>query len=1065
MFSRHHIVRLRLLFVFLGLVLVPTGRAAPTVTQTLDLHAGWNLISIQVGGAITPDEFRASLGVDSNKLLAVWGFGISSTPSQAPWQWRFYRPEGNLPSDLTLIEPGRGYWVHVSGYCQSTLSQPPWNGSLQLRPGWNLLGFPGLQLQENENQELASVFGSAFSVVTQVWEWNTAAQQFVGYDIASIPQIKDLPGVRAGKGYWVYSVGGSVVDLMPQPFLALPADSDASPPQPDELFQASDARYLGSDAARYVGRTVRYSVQKGSPANGIDSYDLNANGILDDAYTQDTILFEKSADTVSITIGNNGTGAFTWVLENTCPWLYTAPPDDRTWPEGSVNRPREASGTVSGEKDILLLYADRTGMTPGRKTSGITLWLGNTAVPISLLLDVSDITGDWRGFATTTRVGGRGISLGEVRLVLNSFTSNGSDEKNGFRAVLNREQSILFPRDVYMDGVFYASNQFKLTTNFEMPAGDRNAPPYDVFPGGVKDRDFNGNGKVDVINPFPFGLRREVTLLGKRVSPDRLEGTYIESIRGLLPPVSGNTLVTDTNQFLSNAFLSQSQPIFIEGTFVLQRQSFTPTKRSVFNESARLDLVIGGSDSANRVATFDVVTPVSVQGVTITLNLTFPDPALLQLALIGPNLNNDPYVIHQFGDTNAIPTTISIPANVFTGAGNGTWTLQIDWDGATGERGTLTSWGLDIEGAATHQAAGRIVKAGGAPVEVIPGATIRLEGGVTTQTFTSATNGTFTIPSLSENDYTLYITKPGYQTTAYTFFVSEKDVALGDIAISPLALSEPQLRAAPPIGYAGTQPFVTELTVDLPLNFPGTTVAWDFDGNGTTDRTGPLAALTQVTQEYATPGVFTAKVVLSGGALASPVTKTQAIHVHRAAPDPAGRDRQILLTGFVGALGARSDVAAASPAAPPVAVAETNSSVVSYLGPSAVTLASGVVVQESLWDPATFDYDRVPSRTASPFPGPEDLDLTPNHPALRYVRFNTNSPNLTKYEALLYSQIPAASRVIESNNPAGYTEYEISNGTTKPNRFRIVTTFGGAAFNPDASAVGDIRIQPGRTLP
>jgi hypothetical protein len=38
-------------------------------------------------------------------------------------------------------------------------------------------------------------------------------------------------------------------------------------------------------------------------------------------------------------------------------------------------------------------------------------------------------------------------------------------------------------------------------------------------------------------------------------------------------------------------------------------------------------------------------------------------------------------------------------------------------------------------------------------------------------------------------------------------------------------------------------------------------------------------------------------------------------------------------------------------------------------------------------------------------------------------------------------------------------------GTTKPNRFRIATTLGGAVFSTTASAVGDIQIQPGRTLP
>ncbi|MBL9145365.1 MAG: carboxypeptidase regulatory-like domain-containing protein [Verrucomicrobiaceae bacterium] len=1029
----------------------------PTTTQKITLTAGWNLLSVQVGnGPIPVSTFQSSLSTPGN-LIEIWSYTPSGNLA-VPGVWQSYQPlVPSFPSDLAAVVPGKCCWVNLSQDTDFQISGVPWNGTVNLVKGWNLVGFPGVSLDENEVQELSAVFGSSFDRIQQVWTFDTTLQRFRGYDLTAIPAMKDLTGVSPGKGYWVYSISDTTISLTPQPFVALPSDSDASPPQAAAAFQSTDPRWLGSNPAKYVGKQVRYRAGDGSDT----PYDLNANGVLDDPYTQDTILFEKTADTVSITIGNNGSGLVTWSLENTCDWLYSAPADARTWPSGATTRPRNASGTVSSEKDTLLLYADRTGMTPGRKTGSITLWVGGQAFPVSLLLDVATVDGDWRGFATTTRVGGRNISLGEVRLVLNSFSIN-NNEANGFRAVLNREQSILFPRDVYMDGVFYASNQFKLTTNFEMKAGDRNAPPYDVFPGDAKDRDTNGDGKVDVMNPFPYGIRREVTLLGTRVSPDRLEGTYIESIRGMLPPLSGNTLVTDQNQFVSDAFLTQSQPVFIEGTFVLERQSFTPTQRSVFNESADLGLNIGGSDTTSRSVTFDVTTPVTVQGVTLSLNLTFPDPALLQISLIGPNPNDNPYIIHEFGDNSAIPSSLVIPANAFTGAGNGTWTLVIEWDGSTGERGTLASWGLNIEGASTHQATGRIV----ASAVPVAGATIRLEGGVTTQTFTAAANGTFTIPSLTENDYTLYISKPGYQTTTVTFFVSETDVALGDLTITPLAITQPQLTAAPPIGYAGTQPLHVEFTVDLPLGFGGTTVAWDFNGDNVTDQTGPIATLTETSFDYATPGIYTAKVTFSGSSVGAENTfKTQTIHVHRGTADPAGGNQQILVNAFVGAFGALTDVGSASPAASPAAVTEVQTQSVSWLAPAPVSLTSGFVYQESIWDSATFDLDRIPVAPGTAFGSPEDIDLTLNWPSLRYVRFNTNSPNPTKYEALTYVQTPTGSRSVELNNTVGFTPYAIPSGSTKPNRFRIATALGGSVFATSPSAVGDIKIQPGRTLP
>lgn len=1042
------------------LLITPALLAAPATNQTLVLRTGWNLISIQVGDTpLSVANFKSSFD-DPSKVIEIWGHNASGNPS-APGNWNFNKPLiAGLTNDLTSLSPGKGYWVKIGGgTATSILTGPAWSGTVQLLPGWNLVGFPGLNLESSERQELSAVFGSSFDRIQQVWTYDSSSSTHVGYDITAIPQLKTLSSVQPGAGYWVYSIASSAINLTPLPYVALPPDSDASPPQPA-------VPYVGTNP-RYIGRQIRIPAADGSDA----AYDINGNGILDDAFTQTTILFEKTADTVSITVGNQGgAGVLNWTLENNVPWLYTAPADPRTWPTGVTSRPRLASGVVSSDKDTLLLYADRTGMNPGRKSGdSITLWVGGQAFPISLLLDTASIDGDWRGSATTTRVGGRNVSLGEVRLSLNTF-SNGGVESSGFRSVLNREQSILFPRDVYMDGVFYASNQFKLTTNFEMKAGDRNAPPYDTFPSDAKDRDFNGDGKVDVMNPFPFGLRREVTLLGTRVTPNRLEGTYIESIRGMLPPLAMNNLITDQVQFLNDAFLTQSQPVFIEGTFVLERQTFTPTKRSVFNQSADLQLGIGGSDPTQRQTTFNVATPVTVQGVTLSLNLNYPDPALLRISLVSPLGTG--YVIHDFGDSSQPPTSLQIPANTFAGEnGSGDWTLLIEWDGESGERGTLASWGLNIEGVSTHQATGRIVS-GGNP---LTGATIRLEGGVTTQTFTSSSvagqEGTFTIPNLTENDYTLFISKPGYATTTFTYFVSENDVAIGDISISPLAITEPAITAAPPIGYAGTQPLHVEFTLDLPLGFQGTTIAWDFDGNGTTDATGPInGPLSQTTFEYPTPGIYLAKATLSGGTLGTPIQKTQSIHVHRATADPGGAGTQITLTGFVGSFAARADVASASPAANAVDQLETQTTTVSWLGtpPTSRSLTSGYVPQESKPDLASFDLDRFPyawSSTANTAPGIEDSDMgsqtsvsgaAANGPA--YIAYNASQSKYVLRAALATD--PAYDRT-----PGVYQAYSIPSGLTKPNRFRIVTAFGGAVFNNTASTVGDLKIQPGRTLP
>jgi subtilisin-like proprotein convertase family protein len=1046
------------------------AQTQPSAQQAIPLELGWNLISTQVGGPLTPAAFQSSLQ-HPDRLIEIWGYDASGNPA-APGSWKVHRfgslPAG-FPNDLTALEPGRGYWVKIgAGSTVATLSGPAWSGALILLPGWNLVGFPGLDLGGSEKQELAAVFGSFFDRIQQVWTHDNTSKQFSGYDLTAIPQLKQVTGVQPGRAYWVYSIATGPITLEGQPWVALPADSDASPPQPADT-------YVGSDP-KYVGKQVRLKNTDGSD----DPYDLNGNGILDAADTQDTILFEKTSDSVTVTVGKLGGGVLPWSLENGVEWLYTAPADPRTWPTGTSSRPKGASGSVSSEKDSFTLYVDRRetvngqlqSMAPGRKTGDITLWVGGQAFPIHLLLDVAGMDGDWRGFATTNRVGGRNVSLGEVRLVLNSSTNDGG-ESSGFRAVLNREQSILFPRDVYMDGVFFTGNQFKLTTNFEMKASDRNAPPYDTFPGDANDRDFDNDGKVDLMNPFPFGIRREVTLLGTRVSPDRLEGTYIESIRGMLPPTSGNSLITNENQFRSDAFLTRSQPVFIEGSFILERQSFTPTKRSIFNERAQVGLSLGGSDTTGRTATFQVDSKVNVRRVILSLGLTFPSPELIQIRLIAPDATE--FVVHEYGTTAAPPASIEIPDEVFGNVNaEGEWTLQIEWDGSTGERGVLESWGLDIEGKATQIATGRLVRGTGndaspiqTPLETIPGASIRLEGGVKTATFTSGPDGTFTIPELTENDYTLFITKPGYETTSVTFFVSDADQALGDLPLVPLAITEPRLSAAPPIGYAGSQPLHVEFTVDTPLNFSGTNIAWDFNGDNTNDLSGPVAEFSEVSHDYAKPGYYTAKVTLSGGSLPSPITRLVPIHVHRGIADPSGIDQQILVNSFVGSLAARSDATANNSNEPPVIVTDSVTTPVGYLGTGTVNLKSGFVYQGSINAASAFDADRIPLAPSATFPGLEDLDFTPTHPALRYIRFNQNSTlsPVTKFEALTFSATPTGSRSVEANNPAGFTNYTLPAGTTRPNRFRIVSALGGAVFSTAPSAVGDIQVHPGRTLP
>ncbi|MCB1092693.1 MAG: proprotein convertase P-domain-containing protein, partial [Verrucomicrobiae bacterium] len=579
------------------------------------------------------------------------------------------------------------------------------------------------------------------------------------------------------------------------------------------------------------------------------------------------------------------------------------------------------------------------------------MFLGDEVRTINVKLEVPTSSGDWKGYAATQRVNGREIGIGSVDMGINLFMLSEATSETRFRAVLNQDTSLLFPRDVFMNGVFYSGNQFSVTTNFEMPAGDRNAPPFDTFQKPANydsltpkdqaraDYDADQDGVLDVGNPFPFPVRREITLLGDRVNPNRLEGSYIESITGLLP---------------------QQRPIFIEGTFFLNRQTLEPTKRSIFNQTTTNPAVLIGSTSGilYRETTLQVGNAVNITGITVSLNVDFPSPELLTVDLYGPN--NQRVTLHRNGEL--IPAKVDL--SDFNGLlATGTWRLRVGWN-ATGERGYLNSWSLNIQGLATYGVTGRIVgdldQAPGTSEEPLAGAHITLTGsnlieqvdtgpfvanatttaGSTTVTLigrdtasffpgmaitghpdippgtvvskvvdaqtlsisgpatadggastTFGSAGVFSIPNLTENNYTLAITRPGFETRLISFFLNDSDLYLkhrdenglplggastdpnvltdDPIILSPVSVDSPELRPGPGIGQA---PLWVNFTALIPideLNAIGNiqSARWNF-GDGTvvvdTDSTGDDIGQTTAKHRFVDPGHYTVTLEIDG---------------------------------------------------------------------------------------------------------------------------------------------------------------------------------------------------------
>lgn len=1047
---------------------VRLSAAEPVTTQTIPLAAGWNLVSIQVGTSPLPiTGFAAALSAPA-QLIEVWGYTPSGNPS-IPGSWQTYQPKvAGFAHDLTAVQPGRGYWVNVAQFVQAKLTGIRWDGAVSLQTGWNLVGFPGFDLAPNEAMDLTSVFGSQLGRIQQVWTFDKSLGRFSGYDVTAIPALKELSVIRPASGYWIYAL--DTVAVSPQPYVTLPGDADASPLETELAFSAPDFPGL-PNPTDYIGSLIRKVDDED------EDFDLNGNGIIDSAFTQNVLRFDIGVDRKVITLGNRGTGLANWMLSNSVPWLFTAPSDAKIYPN-NTGRPKSASGVVSADRDSVTLYADTTGLLPGIQTGTITLYVGTLVKTITVKLEVPTSAGDWKGYATTQRVNGKAIPIGSVDMGINLFMLSGNTNESRFRAVLNKDSSLLFPRDVFMNGVFYSGNQFSLTTNFEMPTGDRNAPPFDTFPAkratGAAvpvmqpraDYDADGNGKLNVENPFPFPVRREITLLGRRLSHSRMEGNYVESITGMLP---------------------SGQPIFVEGSFFLDRQTLEPTKRSIFNQTTTNNPILIGSTSGQlyRETTINVSSAVSIQSITLALNLNFPDPAKVTISLIGPTRKT--VVIHNGGGT--LPTSVDL--SDYNGLlGNGVWKLRVAWL-PTGERGTFTSWGLNIQGLATYSITGKIVgdTNGDSVSEPLGGGHLVLTGSNLIEQTDTASDGTFTIPNLTENNYSLSLSKPGFEPRLVSFFVNNTSLYVGQsgavaatgnpndpLILTPVSVPSPVLRAGP---FVGQEPLHVDLTALIPLanlNALGTLTgaSWDF-GDGTPVVTDSASTLDEVNQTtaahiYEKAGVYTPTVTLNGTSGSLPISSTR-ILVHRMLADPAASSPGFQAVGvsLVGAL-----AAPLSNGGNPVQVSN-GSTLASYDitndgNPPLTSIPAGTIYQESRRDAAGFDIDRFPKIAQSDRsdfrPLMEDTDFGDTS-KLVYVSGDgsVSLPFLVRsYSQLTANEQSDFSEDISPNTYRDYSPPEVS-GQVIPDRFRLVPILGGSVFATESPKVGDFVLQVGRVEP
>ncbi|HOS83701.1 MAG TPA: fibronectin type III domain-containing protein, partial [Bacteroidales bacterium] len=148
-----------------------------TISQTISLAQGWNLISFNV--------------VPSNTTIASVFAGVITQVNTVKNSDGFYKPgqDAQLQS-LTNITVGAGYLVHMKTAQTLTVSgTAPGSVTVPLKAGWNMMGYP-----KSANGTTTTVLGAT---------WNSA-QIIKNFESFLDKTSGTLTTMKPGEGYYIY---------------------------------------------------------------------------------------------------------------------------------------------------------------------------------------------------------------------------------------------------------------------------------------------------------------------------------------------------------------------------------------------------------------------------------------------------------------------------------------------------------------------------------------------------------------------------------------------------------------------------------------------------------------------------------------------------------------------------------------------------------------------------------------------------------------------------------------------------------------------------------------------
>jgi len=632
-------------------LLLAAALPASALQQSLELRAGWNLISFAVPPANPAVDAVLAPLINDGSFQALWTYDAASK------NWSvFAQPatSAGAPS-ITTIQTGRGYWLRVARATHFSVlgvdTVPV--GTTVLSAGWNLQGFTAAD---------PVAFDSLFTSppVREIWTYDAAAARFQGIVFppggvgAFIRQ--DFTQLQPGQGYWVLS--DQALTLDPALGTALPSDVDNPPLLPNA---PPDVRKPWTDL---------------TPGDE----DIGNDGFYDVPATQRALTFHDNLDAQSISILNTGKGILNWSATidepDTHSWLRFRRLDE----SGRDITFDSLSGAVATETDRIDLIVDRTGLAAGDYSATVTIASNGVNADavrtIDVFMRVAELDGDYQVRADIDTINGKPADTASPQLYLSLYR-----DRDGLKAIIDDQRTLLFPQRVRLSGGVYQNdtNMFIVSGAFELPARNPDNP--------------------DNPNPYGVPLRREITLIGDRrhsvqesgLGPLDLKGEYRETIRNVL-----------------------SDPIYLVGTFIANRVDSVPTVTDKVEVLSTQGANIPDNGALEREFTVTqrvLVTQVDFRlNVTHTrpsdlvITLTSPSGQMVRLR----DRSSGPVGTLTY-DEDTVPVD---NLELFNGElSDGVWTLRIA-DQVAGETGSFVDGALLIQGTQVHSISGTISNVG-----------------------------------------------------------------------------------------------------------------------------------------------------------------------------------------------------------------------------------------------------------------------------------------------------------------------------------------------------------------